>query len=68
MRKPEKVRRELSQRALRQSKYEYTGLRITLSGVGVLSAWLKEQRVGLTSGKKWMKLEKYKLYASTTGS
>ena len=36
--------------------------------VGVLFAWLEEQRVGLTSGKKWMKLERYLQYASTTAS
>ena len=43
VRKPEKVRRELTQKALRQSKCEYTDLRTTLSGVGVLSWWLEEQ-------------------------
>ena len=56
------------QRALQQSKCEYAGLRTTLLRVGVLSAWLEEQRVGLTSGKKWMKLERYLQYASTTTS
>ena len=68
VRKPEKVRRELFQRAIRQSKCEYTGLRTTLSGVGVHSAWLEERRVGLTSDKKWMKLEKYLQYVSITSS
>ena len=42
----EKVRRELSRRALRQSKCEYTGLRTTLSGVGAHSALWEERRVG----------------------
>ena len=68
MRQPEKVRRELYQRALRQNKCESTGLRTTLSGVGVLSEWLEERGVGLTSGKKWMKMEKCPQSASITAS
>ena len=34
----------------------------------LLSAWLEERRVGLSSGKKWIKLEKYLQYASITAS
>ena len=47
VRKPEKVKtRALPKGPFRRAKCEYTGLRTTLSGVGVLSAWLEEQRVG----------------------
>ena len=51
LKKPEKVRREPHQNALRQNRCLSTSLRTTLSGVGVLSVQLEKRRVGDTSDK-----------------